>query len=254
MYKIPAHTLFLGKSIQYMQSCHSTNDIAKLALQNHDISEGFLFITDEQTQGRGQRGNSWFSEAGKNLTCSIVLCPKFLPLHEQFYLNMISSLAVQKTFEDQGVENVKVKWPNDVLISQKKAAGILIENSVKNNKLEWTVLGVGVNINQMRFHLERATSLWKETGTETSVEEYLHQFLAHLEALYLRLRDGKKSDLKELYLSNLFGYQQIRQYRSEYEFEGKLVDVTDAGFLVIETGGRLQQFDFKEVEFIWPSL
>ena len=253
MYKILAKTLFLGKEIVYMPSCHSTNDMALQQINKPDTKEGLIFITDDQTQGRGQRGNQWSSEAGKNLTFSIVLKPSFLNASDQFYLNIIASLAVQRTLDkqvDDGV-SVKVKWPNDILINDKKVTGILIENTLSGNTIQWSVVGFGINVNQRKSEFTKATSVFQETNQELALQTVLEELIFSLEYYYQTLKSGRKEDLKSEYLQHLFGFRQIRKYRSEYEFQGEIVGITGSGKLMLKSNKGLQQFDFKEVEFLY---
>ena len=130
MYKILANTVFLGKDIIYLTECHSTNDEALERLRRREISEGSIIFTDNQTKGRGQRGNVWLSQAGMNITFSLLLKPNFLIPSEQFYLNMIISLSVVELFLGYS-DDMKIKWPNDILHqSDGKIGGILIENII----------------------------------------------------------------------------------------------------------------------------
>lgn len=252
MYKIPAKTLFMGKVVEYMPSCHSTNDSARELLLKPDTAEGVVVITDHQTAGRGQRGNTWFSAEGENLTMSIILKPVFLQVSNQFYLNMISSLAVKRVLIDMAPDSIsQVKWPNDVLLNSKKVCGILIENTIKRSHLENSIVGVGLNVNQQSFGLEQATSLSRTTGSSYQLQTVFENLLGNFEALYLKLKSGRHKELKEEYLQSLIGYNQWRQYRAEYQFEGEIIDVLDSGSLKVRTSQGDKLFDFKEIEFIW---
>src|SRR5690554_4031443 len=159
MHKILANTMFLGKDILYLPVCHSTNDVAKDKLKEKEAAEGSIIITDQQTNGRGQRGNQWHSEPGMNLTFSLILSPKFLDPSELFGLNMAVALGIREALA-QYISGVMVKWPNDIVHKEKgKLGGILIENSLKGQKIESSIVGVGLNINQVEFPLSQATSL-----------------------------------------------------------------------------------------------
>lgn len=242
----------MGKVVEYMPSCHSTNDSARELLLKPDTVEGTVVITDHQTAGRGQRGNTWFSAEGQNLTMSVIFKPTFLEVSKQFYLNMISSLAVKRLLSGLADEFIaQVKWPNDVLLNSRKICGILIENTIKRNYLENSIIGVGLNVNQSSFGLERATSLSKVTGNTYALQEVMEDLIGNFEALYLKLKSGRHTELKEEYLQNLIGFNQWRQYRAEYQFEGEIVDVLDSGKLKVRTSQGDKLFDFKEIEFIW---
>lgn len=242
----------MGKVVEYMPSCHSTNDTAREMLVSTDIKEGTFVITDHQTAGKGQRGNSWFSAEGKNLTFSIILKPGFLSVDKQFYLNMIGSLAVKAMLNELVNDgHVEVKWPNDIILNGRKACGILIENSVRKSNIEYSIVGIGLNVNQKSIGLERATSLVNEANREYPLQQVLDSLLGHLESLYLKLKSGKEQEIKERYLESLLGYKRLRKYRAEYIFDGEIIDVRDSGHLEIRTPGGSELFDFKEVEFIW---
>jgi BirA family biotin operon repressor/biotin-[acetyl-CoA-carboxylase] ligase len=115
MYKILANTIFLGKDVLFLPECHSTNDIALQRIRQGNAKEGSIIICEHQTQGKGQRGNTWEAEKGSNLTFSLVLQPDFLDLSEQFYLNMMVSNAIRRLLHDY-VPSLKVKWPNDLVV------------------------------------------------------------------------------------------------------------------------------------------
>ena len=242
----------MGQVVEYMPTCHSTNDTAKDLIVKSDMVEGTVVITDHQISGRGQRGNTWQSTAGENLTLSIILKPVFLDVAKQFYLNMISSLAIKRAIEKLDPETfVCVKWPNDVLLEKYKVCGILIENMIKKSRLEYSVIGVGLNVNQQVFGFERATSLSKNTGSGFDLQVVFELLLQSLESLYIALRSGKLSEIKQEYLQGLYGFHQLLKYRSEFTFEGEIVDVLDSGILKVNTNQGIKTFDFKEIEFVW---
>lgn len=251
MYKILASTLFLGKEVIYMPSCHSTNDLATDYVRKGDKKEGIIFITDNQTKGKGQRGNTWQSEQNKNLTFSIYLKPDRLPIAKQFYLNMVASLAVAQTIRYYLPEsNVKVKWPNDVLVANKKISGILIENSLSGTAINSAVIGIGLNVNQKAFGPTRASSLMLESSKEFFLPSVLERLVNALEANYLLLKSGQFEQLKNEYLAMLYGYQRKVRLRAEHEFDGSIVDLEENGLLHVLSDHQRYVFDFKEVSFL----
>ena len=141
MHKFFAKTLFLGKKVVFLPQCHSTNDhLAQLARDSKE-PEGLTLYADQQSDGKGQRGNVWVSEPGKNILLSILLRPKFLLLQKQHYLNLITGLALIDVL-NQEASDVVLKWPNDVYVGEKKIAGILIENNSRGNAIESSIIGV----------------------------------------------------------------------------------------------------------------
>jgi BirA family biotin operon repressor/biotin-[acetyl-CoA-carboxylase] ligase len=251
MYKILANTLFLGKDIHFLPDCHSTNDMALQALRQKEATEGSIFITNHQTRGKGQRGNSWETKPGENLTFSLVLQPKFLDLSEQFLLNMAISNAIRRCFQEY-VPGLLVKWPNDLVIPGfGKIGGILIENLVGSKGWEYAVVGIGLNINQNQFGSPQATSLSLVTGNTYPLEELFKLIVVHLEQAYIALKKGKNAVLTQEYLQHLYLIEKWAVFKvDEQELEGKIIGLTEIGNLLLELpSGRQQSFGIKEISF-----
>ena len=251
MYKILANTLFLGKDIHFLPDCHSTNDMALQALRQKEATEGSIFITNHQTRGKGQRGNSWETKPGENLTFSLVLQPKFLDLSEQFLLNMAISNAIRRCFQEY-VPGLLVKWPNDLVIPGfGKIGGILIENLVGSKGWEYAVVGIGLNINQNQFTSPQATSLSLVTGNSYPLEELFKLLVVHLEQAYIALKKGKNAVLTQEYLQHLYLIEKWAVFKvCEQELEGKIIGLTEIGNLLLELpSGRQQSFGIKEISF-----
>lgn len=251
MYKILANTLFLGKDIHFLPDCHSTNDRALQALRQKEATEGSIFITNHQTRGKGQRGNSWETKPGENLTFSLILQPKFLDLSEQFLLNMAISNAIRRCFEEY-VPGLLVKWPNDLVIPGfGKIGGILIENLVGSKGWEYAVVGIGLNINQNQFASPQATSLSLVTGNSYPLEELFKLVIVHLEQAYIALKKGKNVMLTQEYLQHLYLIETWAVFKvAEQELEGKIIGLTEIGNLLLELpSGRQQSFGIKEISF-----
>ena len=251
MYKILANTLFLGKDIHFLPDCHSTNDRALQALRQKEATEGSIFITNHQTRGKGQRGNSWETKPGENLTFSLVLQPKFLDLSEQFLLNMAISNAIRRCFQEY-VPGLLVKWPNDLVIPGfGKIGGILIENLVGSKGWEYAVVGIGLNINQNQFASAQATSLSLVTGNTYPLEELFKLIVVHLEQAYIALKKGKNAVLTQEYVQHLYLIEKWAVFKvDEQELEGKIIGLTEIGNLLLELpSGRQQSFGIKEISF-----
>ncbi len=251
MHKILAKTLFVGQNIQYMPECHSTNDIAAAIAKTRGSWEGTVVVTDHQTKGRGQRGNNWQSAKGQNLTFSVILNPGTLRATDHFHLHYVASVAVFNTLKAY-LKDVKIKWPNDILIKEKKICGILIENSISKGHIENSIMGIGLNVNQDIFDHERATSLKDLTGMIYSREEILALLCEQLEAAYLILRSRNLATLKAQYNRNLFRRNQPAMYEAHGEvFSGSIEGVDQHGRLIIERAGALHYYDFKEISFVY---
>ena len=253
MYKIQPKTLFTGKKIKYLSTCHSTNDIAVEMIQSEAVSEGTVVITDKQTAGRGQRGNTWLATEKQNLTFSLIWKPTFLKASQQFQLNVAISLGVFDFLREYIDEGLAVKWSNDLYFWNQKMGGILIENTLQGYSIEYSVIGIGLNINQLEFNLPTATSLRKVTGNpqQYDLSDCLCKLLEHLEKNYVLLKEGYYETLKARYLTHLFRYQEWHEYRIDGHIQlGQILGIDEHGRLALETSDGLNYYGFKEIEFI----
>lgn len=251
MHKIFTNTLFVGKKVLFLPSCHSTNSIATELLSQGQVTNGQLVITDFQEKGRGQRGNSWESQSGKNLLFSLVAEAPFLDASEGFFLNVVTSLAIADALRDYIPEGVAIKWPNDIYYDQKKICGILIENTIKNNGICNAIIGVGLNINQEKFVTANAISLRQVCNQEIDRTDFLDLLLGKFEYYYLQLKKGKMAALMQSYLRYLYWRNEIHVFRSQDGFfNGKILGTDKAGKLHVEVEDGERCFNFKEIEFI----
>jgi BirA family biotin operon repressor/biotin-[acetyl-CoA-carboxylase] ligase len=230
----------------------STNSMAAATLLEKKLVEGTAITAQQQSHGRGYAGSDWQSEYGKNLLLSIVLYPVFLAPRQQFFLNQVASLAVADLFEQSiSADSVRIKWPNDVLINERKSAGILIENSVKGNLLQQSIVGLGININQQHFpaSLRQATSLSIETGQEYSCQELMQQLFIQIEKRYLQLKENRMEILTKDYMKRLYRVDEPSFFSTKgKEFTGIIRGLTAEGKLVVEQEGTHRVYGFKEIE------
>lgn len=239
--KMAIQTLFIGRKLIHLKEVDSTNSFTLEMLKNNSLEEGTVVIADNQTQGRGQRGNSWKSAQGENITLSLVLLPK-IKISEQFYITKAISLAVADFISNElKTESVKIKWPNDIYVNDAKIAGILIENSFSDNIINSSVVGIGININQVDFSNlnTKVTSLKKLTTTHYNIAELLNKLYSYLEAYYLHLKLDKKQKLDDsyspqLYLLNTFSEFIVRGERRIAKITG--VDAQGKIYLTTEQG------------------
>ncbi|GAB4235026.1 MAG: biotin--[acetyl-CoA-carboxylase] ligase [Ekhidna sp.] len=215
--------------------------------------EGFVIYTDYQLGGKGQRGNIWSSENGKNILMSVLLRPRRLDMQDQYLLNIIAALAVLDllgTIISPGKE-VKVKWPNDVFVEGKKICGILVENSVRGKSLESSIVGIGLNVNQQGFNQARATSLFLETGSNYDREFIMEVLLSRFEKWYLKLNSGQKDEIVDRYHENLLWKGELRTYKANGEdFVGTIKGINGSGQLMIDReSGERNVYNVKEVSF-----
>jgi BirA family biotin operon repressor/biotin-[acetyl-CoA-carboxylase] ligase len=248
LYKIFANTLFTGQQLVFVPECHSTNSLASELANKSILTEGTVVITSNQTAGRGQRGNTWETAAGMNLTFTIVLKPTFLSVKNQFNLTIVTSLAVADFLKEQSVEEVKIKWPNDIFAGKKKIGGILIENSIQQETIHQSIVGIGLNINQNNFSSPGATSLAIIANKTFDLNKMLNSLLEKFEKRYLQLRSGRLAELKSEYLENLFGFGEAQTFISNgKEFEGTIEGVDENGELRVSDNGVTSSFKLKEI-------
>lgn len=258
MYNNPPNTLFIGQNLVYLPDCHSTNDTAAELAKNQAVPEGTIVIAGHQSQGRGQRGNVWQTEPGKNFTFSLIVKPSFLSVMQQFQLTIAVSAAIHAFVRTYVPQGLCIKWPNDLYWNDYKMGGILIENTVQGVQLSHSIIGIGLNINQIHFPANpRATSLRLATFLPTGEDDYdleilLPLLLELLEKKYLQLRSGNFYALKAYYLAYAYGYGKERLFLSQGKlFRGQIIDFDEIGRLGIRSGDQVCYYAFKEVEFVF---
>lgn len=245
------NTLFMGQQLLFIAACASTNSEAQQLLIKNEATEGCTVITHRQTQGRGQRGNSWEAEPGQNITLSVILSPTFLAVRQQFYLNMAVSLAVLDLLREHGLQQAMVKWPNDLFFEDKKLGGILIENTINSQTLQHSIVGIGLNVNQTAFATSTATSMANVCGRAFDLENVTMRLLELLEKRYLQLRTGHTARLKYEYLQGLYRYQETHPFKiGNVQVQGQILGVGEDGRLAVEIEQELRYFDFKEIAHV----
>lgn len=247
-------TLFLAKDLRFFDQLESTNKTLKSLLQEEACVEGLVVKAEYQTAGRGQRNSEWHSPKGDNLLMSILLYPKFLDAESQFDLNKIVALSIYTLIEDLGVENVKVKWPNDVYIADKKVSGILIENGLRGTKVSDSIIGIGLNVNTTDFPVElksKTCSLATILGKTFDVNEILFRLVKNIEQYYLLLRAGKSAGIHKQFESVMLGYQEERIFLlpDGSALKGMIRGLDNLGRLIIETEAGDRFFRNKEIQF-----
>lgn len=240
--------------IHRFESLTSTNQKLSELNKSNSIPELSVVVAKEQTAGRGQMGNSWESQPGKNLTFSILLRPSFLPIQHQFRITQVITLALVRLLSPL-LQNVCIKWPNDIYCNDKKIAGILVENSLKGDKIEYSILGVGLNVNQEIF-LSGATnpvSIKQLTNQEYDIYELLHQLIVHFVEIYSDwMLNNNNEWLHNSYMENLYRGKGIHNFKDKQgEFYAEISEIKPSGHLLLKTtSGDIRRYAFKEVSFI----
>lgn len=242
----------IGGHYLYIPQIGSTSSYCKELLNsNTPPPEGLVIQAGYQTKGKGQMGSTWFASSDENLTFSCVIYPNSISATEQFYLNMAISLAVAELL-DEYIDGAKIKWPNDIYIDNKKIGGILIENSLMGNKLQSTIIGIGININQSSFEgLSNATSLFKELGVEYPLTLLLQQWCSLFEGYLTLLKARSFGSLTKLYLQRMWNLDKMVQYHKQSVlYTGIIKGVNSLGQLLMEENGVQVTYNFKEISFV----
>jgi len=245
---------FTGSQLIELSEAPSTNSLAMDLLPDMP-PEGTVIWAKYQSAGRGQQGNQWQVTPGQNLTFSLIYYPHFLPNSKIFSISKMISLALFQFLSIYlPTEEVQIKWPNDLLINRKKVAGILIENQFEGTALKGSVIGIGLNVNQMIFPTEiqhKVVSMKLATGQDYELRALLEQLLILIETEYLALKAGGMASLDRRYHDHLLGYQEY----ISLEVEGKvgewmIVGLDSSGRLGATQGKNIRYCDLKEVKFV----
>ncbi|MBD2770126.1 biotin--[acetyl-CoA-carboxylase] ligase [Hymenobacter sp. BT664] len=250
---VTPQTLFTGQQLLWLPTCASTNSEAHALIVQNRASEGCTIITDFQTAGRGQRGNRWEAAPAENLMLSVVWYPTFLAAAQQFQLSQAVALGVYDWASTLlGPDpQLKLKWPNDLYYGDQKFGGILIENTLSGPKIQYSVIGIGLNINQQRFTTATATSISQLTGRAYAREALAARLLECLERRYLQLRAGQGSWLRQAYLQALYRYQETHWFEvAGQRVSGQIVGVEDDGRLAVAVGNELRRFGLQEIRYL----
>ena len=228
----------------------STNDEARDAKYRH----GDIVWAERQTAGRGQRGHTWTSPEGENLTFSMVLEPRFLPVGEQFLLSEAVTLALTDTFAAYGIDT-RIKWTNDIYVGDRKLVGILIEHNHAGASLSRTIAGIGINVNQTAFDpaLPNPVSMALAAGRTFDREEVLERFRTHCAARYALLERGDADTLQRDYRARMYRLETPHPYRlpDGSLFTAAIEGVRPSGELLLRhADGTLRAYLFREVEFV----
>jgi BirA family transcriptional regulator, biotin operon repressor / biotin---[acetyl-CoA-carboxylase] ligase len=253
----------IGEHLTVLQSVDSTNNYAMARVRAGLAKHGNAFFALEQLHGKGQRGRAWQTEPGNNIILTVVLRPPQTGIMQQFQLSIAVALAVYDFFAGYAGDETKIKWPNDIYWRDRKAGGILIENIISaglthgsidfpdaENKWQWAVIGIGININQTLFPemLTNPVSLRQITGKEWDVIELVKAFCSCLQKRYDQLLQN--DDLLKEY--NMYLYKQnqtARLKKGNRVFDAIVKEVNAAGLLTVISSAE-EQFNPGEIEWI----
>ena len=239
--------------IIHIKELDSTNNYAQnLSDKLSDDSCNTVIYADFQTNGRGAYKNFWESDATKNILCSIILCPN-IEAKDQFIISKITSLSLTSYLNYHNIK-AKIKWPNDILVNKKKIAGILIENSIIATKINDSIIGIGLNINQTYFKKALCpTSVFLELNTELVIKEELEIFLNYFDSWKQHFLNNNYDFINSEYFSSLIGNKEFIKYKTkDTDFEAIIENIDEFGRLIVKTkAGERKVFGFKEIQMIY---
>ncbi|MDE6266198.1 MAG: biotin--[acetyl-CoA-carboxylase] ligase [Muribaculaceae bacterium] len=217
-----------------------------------------VVVAHSQTAGRGQRGNSWEAEPGKNLTFSLLLRPTSVTAVEQFLISRAVSVGIAQTLQQftRGSEEVCIKWPNDIYVGAQKIAGILIENSLMGNMITRSIVGIGLNVNQLQFRSDapNPVSVIHLRGQETPLRPLLEQVVESILGWVARLDNSEgREAVTRAYDSMLWRREGLHPYITAdgEPFQAELIEIAPDGIMTLrDTDGKDRRFAFKEVHFV----
>jgi BirA family biotin operon repressor/biotin-[acetyl-CoA-carboxylase] ligase len=245
--------LFGNRAVISLESVDSTNNYAANLIKLSPPPEGTVITAQFQTEGRGQRHANWESREGENLLCSFILYPRFLKSDDSFFLSQVVALAIRELMENHLKTDVFIKWPNDIIVKNKKIAGVLLETAWNDGRLTHAVIGIGINLNQKTFHHHKAISAIGITGKFWDRMLCLEALSAQLEKYYLKLKAGRYSEISNEYKEHLYLLGQKAQYASgNSEFIATCTGIDHNGKLRLTLeNGTSKAFDLKEVNLIY---
>lgn len=237
----------------HISETNSTNNYLQSLCSKQKMEELTVVIADFQTSGRGQRGNSWESDSGKNLLFSTVIFPEFLEARRQFLISQIISLAIKEEL-DTYTTDISIKWPNDIYWKEKKICGMLIENDLMGRNISQSIAGIGININQETFHSSapNPVSLRQITGKEFDLFEILKNIVLRIQSYYSLLKKGNTESIVCQYEMSLFRKEGMHRFKdANGKFLARIICVEPEGRLILEDEKLNKRgYMFKEVEYL----
>ena len=238
-----------------LNAIDSTNSFLRQLSTEESVDDFTVVVADYQTDGRGQMGTQWQSQNDKNLMFSVFKEVEGVDVLSHFYISMAVSLAVFEALKVFQINQLKIKWPNDILSEQQKLCGILIENVIKQNTLQSSIIGIGINVNQTQFNdLPNATSMQLISGKHFDREHVLKEVLKQLTYYFSLLNSKSYSILKQAYEANLFRMDKPSTFKDNEGtlFTGFIKGVSDSGHLkVLVEDDIVKSFELKEVQLLF---
>ncbi|MCH8534772.1 MAG: biotin--[acetyl-CoA-carboxylase] ligase [Flavobacteriaceae bacterium] len=237
-----------------IKKCTSTNNQIKDYFFHLPSSIPLCLIAEHQTNGKGQLGAKWATQAHQNLTFSFLFPNLNLSVDKAFKINLLTTLKLYEVFTELGFSKLQFKWPNDLILANKKVGGILIENSFQSNLIKRSIVGIGINVNQTNFEgFPQAGSLKTIFQNDFSLEDIFSKITTKFDDFEVQIHELTLSNLLEKYHQNLYRYKKT----SMFQYEGKVLpgiiqQVQPNGRLAIEFEDQVtKDFDVKEIKMIY---
>jgi BirA family biotin operon repressor/biotin-[acetyl-CoA-carboxylase] ligase len=237
-----------------LNATDSTNNYLKQLILERTLDDFSVVVANHQTNGRGQRGSSWLSEKDKNLTFSVLKRNISIVANQQFLLNILVSLSIVKSLEGFNIPKLAIKWPNDILSDHHKISGILIENLIKNKQIEYAIIGIGLNVNQVKFEgLSKVSSLKNIMPLPVDKDELLTKIIDKLKMYFKLYSENGSEFLNSEYESYLFRKDKPSTFISHDNnlFTGIIRGVSTSGKLCVQMEDFNKEFDLKELKLIY---
>ncbi len=240
----------------YKEEVTSTNDALAEFCKKNEVNEFTVLLSDFQTAGKGQRGNSWESEYGKNLLFSIAIGPTAIKAKSQFILSILVSLSIHDVLKEYA-NGFSIKWPNDIYWKDKKICGVLIENELQGAYIMQSIIGIGLNLNQEVFlsSAPNPISLKQIIQKDSDKMDFFEKLVQHIISYYKEIEQGGTNIEAMLYAMYLLRqYRKTGMYRykdKNGEFMAEFVRVEPDGYLILkDENGQIRKYAFKEVQYI----
>ena len=240
--------------IYKIDAISSTNEYLKQLYLEKNIYDNFLIITNNQTEGKGQGSSSWESEPKKNLTLSIYKDLKKNKLKNPFIINLIISISIIETLKKYNLPNLKIKWPNDILSASKKISGILIENFFQREFLISSIIGIGLNVNQISFKkAKNAISIASVKKKKIDLTEVLNILTKKISLKFHEIDNLKINDLINEYESLLFKKDEFSIFNINNKLiDGRILGVNQSGKLKVKIGNEIiREYNSSEIKIIY---
>lgn len=238
-----------------LNATESTNSYIRELSVDKTLDDYTIVVAKHQTKGKGQMGAQWNTDPGKNLTFSVLKFTSGLGVDDHFNISMMTSLAIRDSLQRFGIPKVLVKWPNDILSEEKKICGILIENIIKKKKIDKTIIGVGLNVNQSEFrNLPRATSMKIQTGRTFDLDELLIVIVTELKKYFDKYKEKGSEIIQKKYLDHLFRIEKPSTFRNMTgdKITGIIKGIDQKGnLMVLHEDHVITSYKFKEVELLY---